>query len=64
MDVSSIAAFATANAMAQTRQQVSLAVLKSAMDIQKQSATQLLEALPPLPAANSGAAGGVIDTWA
>lgn len=63
MDVSSIAAFATANAMANVRQEVSLSVLRKAMDIQEQSAMQLLEALPPVPVANAGAAGGVIDTW-
>jgi hypothetical protein len=39
-------------------------VLKKAMDIQEQSAMQLLEALPPVPAAPAGTAGGVIDTWA
>ncbi|MBL8443790.1 MAG: YjfB family protein [Zoogloeaceae bacterium] len=63
MDVSSIAAFASANAMANARQEVSLSVLKKAMDIQEQSAMQLLEALPPVPAPSTGAAGGVIDTW-
>lgn len=63
MDVSSIAAFASANAMANARQEVSLSVLKKAMDIQEQSAMQLLEALPPVQAPSTGAAGGVIDTW-
>lgn len=63
MDVSSIAAFASANAMANARQEVSLSVLKKAMDIQEQSAMQLLEALPPVPAASTGGTGGVIDTW-
>lgn len=62
MDVSSIAAAASANAMAKTQHTASLMVLKKAMDIQEQSALQLLEALPPpVPA---GSAGSVIDTWA
>lgn len=66
MDVSSIAAAASANAMAQIQQQVSVSVLKKALDIQSQSALQLLEALPPVPApaAPVGTAGGVIDTYA
>ncbi|MCK9260952.1 MAG: YjfB family protein [Azoarcus sp.] len=63
MDVSSIAAAASANAAAQVQQEVSVSVLKKAMDIQEQSAMQLLEALPPVPAAPTGTAGGVIDTW-
>lgn len=64
MDVSSIAAFASANAMANVRQEVSLSVLKKAMDIQAQSAIQLLDALPQVPATSSASVGGVIDTWA
>ena len=64
MDVSSIAAAASANSAAQLQQEVSVSVLKMAMDIQEQSALQLLEALPPVPAASGGTAGGVIDTWA
>jgi hypothetical protein len=65
MDVSSIAAAASANSMAQVQQQASVSVLKKALDIQEQSAMQLLQALPaPQQAAPVGTAGGVIDTWA
>lgn len=63
MDVSSIAAFASANAMTNARQEISLAVLKKAIDVQEQSALQLLEALPAVPSVNTGSTGGVIDTW-
>lgn len=63
MDVSSIAAAASANAMAQVQQQASIAVLKKALELQEQGALQLLQALPQ-PAAPVGTAGGVIDTYA
>lgn len=64
MEVSSIAAAASANAAAQLQTEVSVTVLKKAIDIQAASAMQLLEALPQVPAAPVGTAGGVIDTWA
>lgn len=64
MDVSSIAAAASANAAAQVQTQASVSVFKKALDIQEQTAMQLLEALPPVPAAPTGTSGGVIDTWA
>ncbi len=64
MDVSSIAAASTANAMAQVQQQASVSVLKQALDIQEQSAMQLLQAIPLPPAMPVGTAGGLIDTWA
>lgn len=65
MDVSSIAAAASANSMAQVQQQASVSVLKKALDIQEQSALQLLEALPePVAAPVGSATGGVIDTYA
>lgn len=65
MEVSSIAAAASANAAAQLQAEVSVTVLKKAIDIQAEAALQLLEALPhQVPAAPVGTAGGVIDTWA
>lgn len=64
MNVSSIAALASANAMQQVQQQASVSVLKKALDIQEQSAMQLLQAIPQTPPAPIGGAGGVIDTWA
>lgn len=64
MDVSSIAAAASANSASQLREQVSVAVLKKALDIQEQGAMQLLEALPQPAAAPVGSVGGVINTYA
>jgi len=46
MDVSSIGSLSTALTQAQTGDAVSTLVLKRAMDIQTQSAMQLLQALP------------------
>lgn len=65
MDVASIAAAASSNAMAEVQQEAAVSVLKKTMDIQEQSAMQLLQAIPqpPVPVA-SGTAGGYIDTWA
>ena len=39
-------------------------VLKKTLDIQQQSAMQLLQAIPQPPAPSVGTAGGYIDTWA
>ncbi len=64
MDVSSIAAASTANAMARVQQEASVSVLKQALDIQEQSAMQLLQAIPLPQAIPLGTAGGLIDTWA
>lgn len=66
MDVSAIASAASANAMARVQQDASLMVLKKGMDLQEQSAMQLLQAIPapPSSAPVGGTAGGVIDTWA
>lgn len=65
MDISNIAAVASANASAKVQAEVSLKVLKKAMDIQAESAMQLLQAIPQAPASQVGSsAGGVIDTWA
>lgn len=62
MDVSAIASAASANAMAEVQQEAAVSVLKKTMDIQEQSAMQLLQAIPQPPAL--GTAGGYIDTWA
>lgn len=47
MDVNSIASAATSLSQARTGDAVNTLVLKKAMEIQAQSAAQLLEALPP-----------------
>ena len=65
MDVASIAAAASSNAMAEVQHEAAVSVLKKTMDIQEQSAMQLLQAIPQPPApVGSGTSGGYIDTWA
>lgn len=49
MDVSAIASVATEMSQTQTAQAVQIAVLKKAMDIESQSALQLLQAIPSNP---------------
>ncbi len=49
MDAMSIARLSTTIAETNTRQDVSMAVLKKAMDVQASSAAALLEALPGTP---------------
>ncbi len=46
MDVSGIARFATTMADVGVSQEVSIAVLKKALDVSKESATALIEAIP------------------
>lgn len=64
MDSLSAAIVNTSVALAQTQaaQQVAIAVLKKAMDIDASAAAALVQALPPPPPA--GAIGGLIDVWA
>ncbi|GAB3393326.1 YjfB family protein [Massilia agri] len=52
MDVSSIAKLSTSIAETGQRQEVNLAVLKKAQQIQASTATQLLDALPAVQQAN------------
>ena len=53
------------NAMAEVQHEAAVSVLKKTMDIQEQSAMQLLQAIPQPPApVASGTSGGYIDTWA
>ncbi len=49
MDISSVGSLSTALSQSQTGDVVSTLVLKKAIDIQAQSAMQLLQALPPVP---------------
>ncbi|MBB5369570.1 MULTISPECIES: YjfB family protein [unclassified Janthinobacterium] len=51
MDVGSIAQLSTTMAETGTRQAVGLSVLKKAQEVQSSTATALLAALPPVPAA-------------
>ncbi len=64
MDVSAIAAAASANGMTRLQEQTSVSVLRKALELQEQSARQLLQAIPEAPTRPIGAAGGIIDTWA
>ncbi|MDX5445228.1 MAG: YjfB family protein [Zoogloeaceae bacterium] len=63
MDVSSIAAFASANAQFKVQSEASMLMLKKALDMQQQNAALLLQALPQVPP-TGGAEGAIIDTWA
>ncbi|MDR0564243.1 MAG: putative motility protein [Azoarcus sp.] len=64
MDITSIAAAASANAAEQTQTAVGLTVLKKAIDLEAAGALALLQAVPPPPAASASGGGGKIDTWA
>ncbi|MER2555101.1 MAG: YjfB family protein [Thauera sp.] len=65
MDASAIVAMASTNALTQVQQDVSVEVLRKALDIQGESALQLLQAIPHPPAPAVGStAGGIVDTWA
>ena len=64
MDVSSIGSVSRALSQASTGDAVAILVLKKAMDIQAQSAMQLIQALPQLPASNPPNLGNGVDTFA
>ena len=49
MDVSGIARLATSMAETGTRQEIDIAMLRKAQDIQLSTATQLLDAIQPMP---------------
>jgi hypothetical protein len=53
MDVTGIARLATNIAETGTKQEVDLAILKRAQQIESATATQLLEAIPPAPSAQN-----------
>jgi len=62
MNITPIAAAASANSAELTRNMVGLSVLKKAIDIEAAGALALVQAIPTPPPA--GTAGGVVDTWA
>lgn len=64
METAAIAAMASNNALAQVQQEASVEVLRKALDLQGESAMQLLQAIPRPSASAHGTAGGYIDTWA
>lgn len=52
MEINSIAMLATSMTQQRTNQDVAVAVLKKAMEVQATTAGALLSALPPVPALN------------
>lgn len=66
MDVSGIARLATSIAETGTKQEVGVAVLKKAQDIQASSAAALIEAIPPVSKASNlpSNLGNTINTTA
>ena len=66
MDVSSIAKLATAITDTGTRQDVDVAILKRAQDIESATATQLIDAIQPAPSVQNLPAhlGSKINTTA
>lgn len=63
MDVGSISSLSTALSQARTGDAVAVLVMKKAMDVQAQSALQLLQALPQ-PASNPANLGNSVDVRA
>lgn len=59
MDIGSVGSFSSAMTQTQTADAVQIAVLKKAMDIQEQSALQLLQAVP----SNPSHLGNGVDTY-
>lgn len=64
MDVSALASAASVSSTASIQGQASVLVLKKAMQMQQESAMQLLQALPQPTGPTPGATvGGTIDTF-
>lgn len=63
MDISSIGSLSTALSQAPTGDAVSTLVLRKALDIQAESAQQLLQALPPV-SSNPPNLGNTVDVKA
>lgn len=63
MDVGSVGSFTTAMTQGQTADAVQVAVLKKAMDIEKQSAMQLISAATTSAPSNPPNLGNKVDTF-
>ncbi len=61
MDIASVGSISTALTMSKTGDAVGTLVLKKAMDLQEQSAMQLIQALPPVATNNPANLGKNID---
>jgi hypothetical protein len=64
MDVNSIASASTELSQVRTTDAVDIAVLRKALDIQEQSAMQLIQALPQPAASNPPNLGNSVNTFA
>lgn len=64
MDISSLGNVSSALSQARTGDAVAIAVLKKANDIQAQSASQLLQALPQVPVSVTPGLGERVNTFA
>lgn len=64
MDITPIAAAASANSAEQTRTIVGLTVLKKAIDLEAANALALLQAVPEMSQVSAGMPGGIVNTWA
>ncbi len=64
MDVSSIASASTAISQAKTGDAIAIAVLRKSLDIQEQSAMQLIQALPQVASNNPPNLGNSVNTFA
>jgi hypothetical protein len=64
MNVSSVGSVSSAVSQASTGDAVAITVLKKSLDIQAQSALQLLQALPQPAAVNPPNLGSGVDTFA
>ena len=64
MDITSIASTATALSQARTGDAIAIAVLRKSLDIQEQSAAQLIQALPQPTTNGPSNLGNSINTFA
>ncbi len=64
MEIGNIASLATSMAQERSRQDIGVAVLKKAMDVQASGAMALIEAIPAMPASLPANQGQHIDTTA
>lgn len=64
MEISSVAASVSATSLAKVQAQVSVTLLRKALDIQQANALQLLQAVPAPAPTSTGSIGTIIDTRA
>lgn len=64
MDISNVGSISSVLSQAQTGDAIGIAVLRKALDLQAQTATQLIEALPQVAASNPPNLGNTVNTFA